>query len=140
MLSVIELKNLNCSVYQQLRLGWKPSNGTYSRNCYLNLWVGACCGFNVLSTMNDICSLDEGEFDKFMKELSRVFKQKDYGTLFDRLGTRPPYPVNQMFFLYGDTASQRITYAPLIKRGKEVHRYRSGSEPDHDTVMISIDL
>ncbi len=140
MLSVIELKNLAGGAHQQVRLAWKPSDGTYTRHFYLNLWVGACCGFNVLSIMNDICSLDEGEFDNFMKELNRVFKQKDYGTLFNSVGQRPPYPVNQVFFLYGDTASQRITYAPLIKRGKEVHRYISGSEPNHDTVMISIDL
>ncbi len=140
MLSVTELKNLPCGVHQQIKLAWKPSNGTYTRLCYLNLWVGGCCGFNVLSIMNDMCYLDETEFDNFMKELSRVFKQQDWGTLFDGVGTRPPYRVAQVFFLYGDTAYQRETYAHLIKRGKEIHRYRSGSEPDHDTVMISIDL
>ena len=89
-----------------------------------------------------MCDLDEPEFDKFMKELSLVFKGRDYayGAVFDGVFTRPPYPVNQVFFLYGDILYQRRTYDHLIKRGKEVHRYRSGSEPDHDTVMISIDL
>ena len=140
MLSITEIKNLSCGVHQQVRLAWKPSNGSYPKHCYLNLWVGACCGFNVLSQMGDVCYLNETDFDSFMKELSRVFKQRDFETAFNNMNVRPPYPVNQAFFLYGDTSHQRDTYAQLIKRGKEVHRYRSGSEPNHDTVMISIDL
>ncbi len=140
MLSVTEIKNLRGGVHQQLRLVWTPSNGGYPHECVLNLWVGGCCGFNVLSLMSSLWDLDDTEFDKFIQELSRVFKQRDYGTLFDKLSLHPPYSVNQVFFLYGDTSDQRDTYKHLIARGKEVHRYRSGSEPYHDTVMISIDL
>ena len=140
MLSITETRSLSCGVLLQVKLTWKPSNGTDTRQCYLNLWVGGCCGFNVLSNMHGVCSLDETDFDNFMKEFNRVFKQKDYGTLFNNVDQRPPFPVNQVFFLYGDTPQQRQTYIKLIKRGKEVHRYISGSEPHHDTVMISIDL
>jgi hypothetical protein len=140
MLSIKYLGSLSGGVYQQYTLGWKPSPDAWAKECVLSVWVAGCCGFNTLSIAQTVCSdLSEQEFEAFLKEVSRVFKARDFGTLFQGMSS-PPYPIRQVFFLYGDTFNQRDCYKPLISRGKEVHRYRSGSEPDHDTVLISIDL
>lgn len=140
MLSVTQFKSYPAASHQQCQLCWKSENFIYEKKCYLNLWVGGCCGFNVLSYMEDLCSLSKEEFSKFMGELSKVFKERLFGGFFGEGAGPPYYRVNQVFFLYGDTPNQRDAYKNLISIGKEVHRYVSGSQPNHDTVMISIDL
>lgn len=139
MLTIEKCGELPGGVYRQYKLIWKGEK--YTVKCLMNIWVGACCGFNMLSSLAEISLLDEGDFNAFLKEVSRVFKAKNYPEKM-RTGelVAPPYRITQLFFLYGDTVYQRQTYKHLIAAGKEVHRYVSGSEPLHDTVMISIDL
>ncbi len=145
MLSIESNGDLNEGVYVQYLLRWEPPLGAYTRTCRLNVWVGGCCGFNMLSNMGDIClNLNQEQFDLFMEELRKVFKEREdtrLQTHFVSTGrATPPYSISQVFFLYGDVPDQRDAFSKLIAIGKEVHRYVSGSEPGHDTVMISIDL
>lgn len=128
-------------VYRQYKLIWRTERYPRGISCTFNTWVGGCCGFNVLSVAGDLYFLNKEEFSAFLKEVSNVFKDKNYPENMRKGIVSPPlYKITQLFFLYGDNPYQRSQYSPLISAGKEVHRYVSGSEPNHETVMISIDL
>ena len=122
-------------VYQQYKISIK-----HDSYFYLNLWTAGCCGFNTLSYCLQLQRLDQRQFDELFQDLTSLFKERNTEYFYNKGVTAPCYPVNQLFFLYGDVEYQKDSFSKLIAKGKEVHRYRSGSEPYHDTVMISIDL
>lgn len=140
MLTIEQTGKMVSGVNRQYELTYSHKDLQYPVSIKLNTWEAGCCGFNTLAGCSSVGSLSQPFFDDFMSELSRIFKDKDYKFFFENQMSPPYYPIHQVFFLYGDVFHQREALSKFLAIGKEVHRYVSGSEPGHDTVMISIDL